>query len=294
MAPPNFLGEQTMLFSLANVATWTYTGYNMIILYAALRSIPTELYEAAAVDGAGPVSTAWHIKLPLLRPALLLCTIFSVIGSFQLFGEPRIFYALAPDVIGKVVHAEPLRLQPGVRRSAPELRGRPVVHARGSRLRGVVRRHVHVPAAGGETMSAVPAVTTDAPLATDGHEGPRRDATGLPAADKGFVFPTLFMLAFLVYFLMPLWWLLVSSTKSIDDLFSSFGLWFSHFNFADNISETFSKDGGIYWDWLRNTLVYSFVSAIGAALLAAMGGYGFAKFAFRGKEACCSGSCWER
>ena len=101
MAPPNFLSEQAMLFSLANVATWTYTGYNMIILYAALRSIPTELYEAAAVDGAGPVSTAWHIKLPLLRPALLLCTIFSVIGSFQLFGEPRIFYALAPDVIGK-------------------------------------------------------------------------------------------------------------------------------------------------------------------------------------------------
>jgi len=101
VAAPSFLSEQTMLFSLANVATWTYTGYNMIILYAALRSIPTELYEAAAVDGAGPVSTAWHIKLPLLRPALLLCTIFSVIGSFQLFGEPRIFYALAPDVIGK-------------------------------------------------------------------------------------------------------------------------------------------------------------------------------------------------
>ena len=101
VAPPNFLSDQAMLFSLANVATWTYTGYNMIILYAALRSIPTELYEAAAVDGAGPVSTAWHIKLPLLRPALLLCTIFSVIGSFQLFGEPRIFYALAPDVIGK-------------------------------------------------------------------------------------------------------------------------------------------------------------------------------------------------
>ena len=101
LAAPSFLGEKTMLFSLANVATWTYTGYNMIILYAALRSIPTELYEAAAVDGAGPVSTAWHIKLPLLRPALLLCTIFSVIGSFQLFGEVRIFYSLAPDVIGK-------------------------------------------------------------------------------------------------------------------------------------------------------------------------------------------------
>src|SRR4051794_9520611 len=100
-APPDFLGEKTMLFSLANVATWTYTGYNMIILFAALRAIPSELYEAAAVDGASPFRTAIHIKLPLLRPALLLCTIFSVIGSFQLFAEPRIFYALAPDVIGK-------------------------------------------------------------------------------------------------------------------------------------------------------------------------------------------------
>ena len=97
---PNFLGEQLMLFSIANVSTWTYTGYNMIILYAALRSIPSELYEAAAVDGANPVRTAIHIKLPLLRPALLLCAIFSVIGSFQLFAEPQIFRMLAPGVIG--------------------------------------------------------------------------------------------------------------------------------------------------------------------------------------------------
>jgi len=132
-------------------------------------------------------------------------------------------------------------------------------------------------------MSAVPAVTADAPLATT--DTKERVATHKPpGSDKGFVFPTLFMLAFIVYFLMPLWWLFVSSTKSIEDLFDSFGLWFSNFNFADNISATFSKDGGIYWDWLRNTLVYSFVSAIGAALLAAMAGYGFAKFAFRGKN----------
>jgi multiple sugar transport system permease protein len=100
-APPNFLGESTMLWSIANVVTWTYTGYNMIIFYAALRAIPSELYEAAAVDGAGAFRTAVHIKLPLLRPALLLCAIFSVIGSFQLFAEPQIFYDIAPQVIGK-------------------------------------------------------------------------------------------------------------------------------------------------------------------------------------------------
>jgi multiple sugar transport system permease protein len=101
VTPPNFLGRSTLLWSIANVATWTWTGYNMIIFYAALRAIPAELYEAGAVDGAGPVRIARYIKLPLLRPALLLCTIFSVIGSFQLFAEPQIFYAIAPQVIGK-------------------------------------------------------------------------------------------------------------------------------------------------------------------------------------------------
>jgi multiple sugar transport system permease protein len=100
-SPPDFLSEKWMLWSIANVATWTWTGYNMIIFYAALRAIPSELYEAAAVDGAGAVRTALYVKLPLLRPALLLCTIFSVIGSFQLFAEPRIFYDIAPQVIGK-------------------------------------------------------------------------------------------------------------------------------------------------------------------------------------------------
>jgi len=99
--PPNFLSESTMLFSIANISTWTYTGYNMIILYAALRAIPSELYEAAAVDGAGAVKTAIHIKLPLLRPAILLCGIFSVIGSFQLFAEPQVLQSIAPQVIGK-------------------------------------------------------------------------------------------------------------------------------------------------------------------------------------------------
>ena len=100
-APPNFLGDTAMLWSIANVSTWTFTGYNMIIFYAALRAIPAELYEAAAVDGAGAFRTALYIKLPLLRPAILLCTIFSVIGSFQLFAEPRVFYDIAPQVIGK-------------------------------------------------------------------------------------------------------------------------------------------------------------------------------------------------
>ena len=97
--PPNLLGSDLMLGSIANVVFWEFTGYNMILLYAALRAIPTELYEAAAVDGAGPWRTAWTVKIPALRPALLLALIFSVIGSFQLFNEPQLLQRLAPNVI---------------------------------------------------------------------------------------------------------------------------------------------------------------------------------------------------
>jgi multiple sugar transport system permease protein len=97
--PPNLLSDSSMLASLGNIVTWEFTGYNMIILYAALRTVPTDLYEAASVDGAGPWRIAWSIKIPALRPALLLCLIFSVIGSFQLFAEPNLIQRLAPNVI---------------------------------------------------------------------------------------------------------------------------------------------------------------------------------------------------
>jgi multiple sugar transport system permease protein len=96
VAGPHFLSERLMLGSIANIVTWEFVGYNMIILYAALRAIPHELYEAAAVDGAGAWRIAWSIKLPALRPALLLCLIFSVIGSFQLFNEPSCCSASRP------------------------------------------------------------------------------------------------------------------------------------------------------------------------------------------------------
>jgi multiple sugar transport system permease protein len=96
---PPFLSEDWMLGSIANIVTWEFTGYNMILLYAALRTIPTELYEAAAVDGAGQWRIAWSVKIPAIRGALLLALIFSVIGAFQLFAEPNLLQRLAPSVI---------------------------------------------------------------------------------------------------------------------------------------------------------------------------------------------------
>jgi multiple sugar transport system permease protein len=94
------------------------------------------------------------------------------------------------------------------------------------------------------------------------------------------------MLAVLAYFLLPLFWLLVASTKSPQDLFNSFGLWFSHApQLLANVRATFTQDDGVFGRWLLNTVMYAGVSALGAALLAAAAGYGFAKYRFRGHGA---------
>ncbi len=98
-APP-FLTSNGMFFSIINVVNWEFIGYNMIIIYAALRSIPPELYEAGRVDGASEPRIAWSIKIPAVRPALVLTVIFSVIGTFQLFNEPNLLRTIAPTVIG--------------------------------------------------------------------------------------------------------------------------------------------------------------------------------------------------
>lgn len=86
----DFFSPKVVLWSMANIITWTWTGYNMIIIYSSLKSIPTELYEAAALDGASPVQIAWRIKIPLVTPALFLTGVFSIIGTVQLYSEPMI------------------------------------------------------------------------------------------------------------------------------------------------------------------------------------------------------------
>lgn len=95
---PDFLGADTVLWSIANIVTWSYAGYNMLIIVAQLKAIPNELYEAARVDGATSVQIAWRIQIPLIAPALMLTTVFSIIGTLQLFAEPQVLATVAPAI----------------------------------------------------------------------------------------------------------------------------------------------------------------------------------------------------
>jgi multiple sugar transport system permease protein len=94
----NFLGTNTTLWSIANIVTWEYTGYNMLIIYAALQAIPADLYEAARLDGASEWKVATRIKLPMVASALVLTAIFSIIGTLQLFSEPQVLRAITSNI----------------------------------------------------------------------------------------------------------------------------------------------------------------------------------------------------
>jgi len=98
---PDLLSNETILFSIMNIVTWAFVGYNMVIIYSALKSIPAELYEAAEIDGASQWRVAWSVKIPAVRPAIMLTVIFSVIGSFQIFNEPSLLQPLAPTAINQ-------------------------------------------------------------------------------------------------------------------------------------------------------------------------------------------------
>ena len=85
----SFLSSELVLWSIANIVTWVYIGYNMLILYSSLLAIPTEIYEAAVLDGASNLQIAWRVKIPLITPALILTAVFSIIGTLQLLAEPQ-------------------------------------------------------------------------------------------------------------------------------------------------------------------------------------------------------------
>ena len=132
---------------------------------------------------------------------------------------------------------------------------------------------------------------TAAPVAT---ESSRTTTTAAPSTARRKVVErdarrsnllTVLVWITLIYFLVPLLWLFVSSTKDNGDLFTTFGLWFgTAFRLFENIGNVFTFQNGIFLTWLRNTVLYAVVSSVGAAALATAAGYALAKYRFRGQS----------
>lgn len=114
------------------------------------------------------------------------------------------------------------------------------------------------------------------PIRQSGRHYSRRKSTVL----------SVMMWALAAYFLLPIVWLVISSTKDNGDLFTTFGLWFgTAMNLGSNLRDVFTQSNGIYLRWVGNTVLYAGVSAVGASILATMAGYAFAKYDFPGKRA---------
>lgn len=77
--------EDSALTSVFIPMLWQYVGYHMLIMYAGAKSISPDIYEAAKIDGASAVKTAWYITIPLLKPILKVCVTFSLIGALKVF-----------------------------------------------------------------------------------------------------------------------------------------------------------------------------------------------------------------
>jgi multiple sugar transport system permease protein len=86
----NALGPSLILPSIANIGIWEWGGFNVIIMTTALTAIPTEIFEAARIDGASTLGTALRIKVPLIRPTIIMSMVLSIIGTLQLFTEPQV------------------------------------------------------------------------------------------------------------------------------------------------------------------------------------------------------------
>lgn len=128
-----------------------------------------------------------------------------------------------------------------------------------------------------QTVSA-PVLTTRESAVTARHPRPLR-------FDLARIVTMTLLFLFTIYFLIPYFWLIVSSTKNAGDLFGTFGLWFApNFNLLSNLQQLLTYQGGIFVRWFLNTLLYAGVGSVVATLLSTMAGYALAKYVFRGRN----------
>lgn len=95
----NFFASDMLFVSMGNLLTWSAMGFNMLIIYSALRSVPRDLFEAARLDGASEARLAWSIKIPYVRGTLVLTGMLSIIHMLQIFNEPLVFRVTSPETV---------------------------------------------------------------------------------------------------------------------------------------------------------------------------------------------------
>lgn len=96
---PNFLSSDSIFFSLVNIVTWQWSGYYMIVIYAALRSIDPAVYEAARIDGTNGFQIATRIKVPMISSSMVMVITFALIGTLQFFTEPTVMRSIASGAL---------------------------------------------------------------------------------------------------------------------------------------------------------------------------------------------------
>jgi len=87
-------------FAIASMVNWRWTGYNALILLAAMQAVPRDIYESAALDGAGPVRRFFSMTLPSIRPTMIFVIITATIGGLQIFTEPKLFNPTSANLGG--------------------------------------------------------------------------------------------------------------------------------------------------------------------------------------------------
>lgn len=85
---PSLLSPGLVVFAIANIGLWGGVGFNMIVMYTSLKAVPSEIYEAARIDGATEAQIAWRIKVPIIAPSIVMTALFSMIATLQVFAEP--------------------------------------------------------------------------------------------------------------------------------------------------------------------------------------------------------------
>jgi multiple sugar transport system permease protein len=99
VAHANFFTSKMILVTIILIVIWEVTGYNMVIFYTALKSVPKEVVESAILDGATLRHIITRIKLPMVRPAIIMLSILNLIGALQLFTEPSILSGFEPQSV---------------------------------------------------------------------------------------------------------------------------------------------------------------------------------------------------